>query len=287
MLKQRLKLRMTSDEGFMGYTHMLFSLALFFLTVIAYPKLLPMGILEDPFLFFLSTMVVAGASLVPDLDNTKSTARSNMGFIGTGVSYFFRRFANFVYRVSHTRKDDAKPNPHRSFWHTISAGLLLYLLIFFTIKIPFKFYVPSLGTFVSVGFAFAMVWMFFFFFLGISVLDDFLLGANLNNSFLGNILALFIAFALAFLSVKEGILYNYEILPYLASFGFITHIIGDLFTPMGVPLFWPIKVRGRRWWKVRIMKLSAGGFGEKYIVAPLSALVIAVSLFAIFISFFN
>lgn len=38
-----------------------------------------------------------------------------------------------------------------------------------------------------------------------------------------------------------------------ACLGWISHIIADCCTRAGVPVLWPLKIKGRRWWRLRLL----------------------------------
>lgn len=38
-----------------------------------------------------------------------------------------------------------------------------------------------------------------------------------------------------------------------ATAGWLSHVIADACTTSGVPVLWPLKIKGRRWWRLRIL----------------------------------
>ena len=44
--------------------------------------------------------------------------------------------------------------------------------------------------------------------------------------------------------------------------GYLAHLLGDILTPYGVPLLWPLP------WRVRIPVVKTGGMLERYVVFP-------------------
>ena len=70
-----IKNRIKSNNGFMGPTHAMSAVA-FYLLLFLFAKdfIINLGIKDNLFILFISSLVVAGSALFPDLDNTKSTA---------------------------------------------------------------------------------------------------------------------------------------------------------------------------------------------------------------------
>ena len=62
------------------------------------------------------------------------------------------------------------------------------------------------------------------------------------------------------------------------GWGCLVHILGDLCTVQGVPLLWPRRIRGKRWWMVRVPLVHAGGDGERRGVVPVAWGLIVVSV---------
>lgn len=44
---------------------------------------------------------------------------------------------------------------------------------------------------------------------------------------------------------------NPALLAAVVAVGMVVHILGDWLTPAGVPLAWPLRHRGKRWWMWR------------------------------------
>lgn len=61
--------------------------------------------------------------------------------------------------------------------------------------------------------------------------------------------------------------------------GWWTHLAGDWLTPMGVPLVWPLRVRGRRWWRFRSpVPFGAGSWVERWLVRPVLVVGVVLAL---------
>lgn len=90
-----------------------------------------------------------------------------------------------------------------------------------------------------------------------------------------------IVVAIALISLlPEGLSYNW--VGAAVTFGWIAHILGDMMTVSGVPLLWPLKYKGKRWWDFRLpLGIKAGGWIEKSILVPLFSIIIIVAAIGI------
>ena len=63
------------------------------------------------------------------------------------------------------------------------------------------------------------------------------------------------------------------------GFGSLIHCFGDAITKAGVPILWPIPIRGRRWFELSTgpFAFRAGGGFEYAVVLPLFTIVAVVS----------
>ena len=75
---------------------------------------------------------------------------------------------------------------------------------------------------------------------------------------------------------------NYWWLGVAATGGILIHILGDMITKMGIPMMWPIKFKGKRWYDVSLpsfMRISAGGWFEQVVLFPIFSVVTTISFF--------
>ena len=86
-MKKLLLKRLGSDEGFMGPTHALSGVAVFFFIAAFAPNIFIklFGAINYP-LYITALILVIGGALLPDFDNVKSTAISVTGFVGQIIS---------------------------------------------------------------------------------------------------------------------------------------------------------------------------------------------------------
>jgi len=268
-----LKRKLRSDGGFSGYLHavtgvisveVLFIVALLMGWGDAY---LRVGYIALIIAFALAWI---GATLYPDLDNSKSTSHSAFGFIGEGLSVIFRLTSGIIQTVIRTPRDDASPNPHRGFYHTLLSAALIGLGVWMLTKLPQHIELPVLGE-ITLGQFFGALFLAAMIHLFLSSLGKKRM-AKIRKGFAGEIIAFLIAVLVAltlisFIPAEQGYLW----LGIAIAGGGATHILGDTFTKQGTPLFFPLTVltKKRFWWYTRFARVESGGEDEKKVIIPL------------------
>jgi membrane-bound metal-dependent hydrolase YbcI (DUF457 family) len=273
-----------SDGAFMGTTHALSAVALF-LAVTAFMPATMYQVLgtDDIWIVVLSMMVMAGGALIPDLDNSASTAKSSLGYLGDALSVFFRVSSSFIQTTIRTPRDDSTPNPHRGFYHTPVAAFLIGLLVFLGTRITAPaFTLPVIGA-ATWGLIVALVVTWLCTHMAFAALAKKLIRSIKNASGAFGELVVF-AFSLAltfiiFTQLPEGL--DYWWLGVSVGVGVYTHSFGDAFTTAGSPILWPIPRKGKLWYNYRFLKIKAGGVIENSIFVPFFTLVIVVSFLKI------
>lgn len=67
-----------------------------------------------------------------------------------------------------------------------------------------------------------------------------------------------------------------------AGTGHAAGVLGDTLTVMGAPIWWPIPIHGKRWWRVRsIVPFRAGGKVETKVVYPLLYVALGASVIGV------
>lgn len=276
------------DRGFMGLTHALSGVALALALTAFAPGFVQWAGWTTPALVLLVTLVISGSALLPDLDNNVSTARNSLGFLGYGLSFFFRGTSRFIQTVLRTKRDDKEPNPHRGFWHTIPAALLLGLGVWALTGISAKFTLPLLGE-VSVGWVGALLVTYattHLAFAGLfSKLIRKVLKGSRNAETLVVILSIVAVVAVFWMLPRDQ---SFWWLSVAVTIGAIAHILGDSFTTAGVPLLFPLSafLRGKFWWTTRFSSMKAGSDTEKIWIFAF-AIISVGSLVWILIKSFN
>lgn len=274
--------RMRSDKGLMGPTHALSALALALLFTwlasdIMFDKILGT---KDTIVFIAALIIIVGASLMPDFDAVNSTVINVLGIVGVALSKSMRAFSKVV-QSTIKGPYDKSGDPHRGFWHTIVAAILVGLsisaltnirIVLFEIK-GIKFTLASLVLmfiiYISIQLALA------------SLFKNLYRKQKSNPSTKLGITAISIIFSIYLVVfLPEDINYNWVGL--LVTFGWILHLLGDMLTVSGVPVFFPLKRKGKCWWNYRFpFGIKAGGFVESTILIPIFSIIVLVSLFKV------
>lgn len=279
-----------SDDGFMGFTHSMSAIAVS-LALIAFAPTFVYSVLEvrDTWVLVMFTLVSAGYALVPDFDNVRAKAISAFGVLGGAMSTFFRGSALFVQTMIRKKGDDADPDPHRGFWHTALAAILLGAFVLWLTTIGGgSLTLPILGE-QTYGNLIGILFAFF----GIHLMFEGVLKPTVDKikkqaGPLGTIAALVLSIAttvVLFVNMPTEI--NMQWLGLAIAYGMIVHVIGDCFTSAGAPLLFPIPgiFKHKLWWKSRIPPgFAAGGTIENAIVIPLLFIMSFISLFVILTS---
>jgi len=210
----------------------------------------------------LSLLAFVAGALIPDFDNTSSTAKSAMGIFGEPITVLFRESSRLVQTI-HT-KADAKSRAkshdylHRGFWHSLMGAVALALVvnlatsnpIVTAFKLPLGFIgIHNLGALIAAIICLAAMH------IALSGLNiGALKGGKHLNSMVTFIVSLVITGAL-FASIPAG---QYTWIGYSMGAGAVVHIIGDMFTKSGVPLLAPIVPRkGKLWYTYRVATYDA------------------------------
>ena len=273
-LLRAIKTKTHTEQGFMGMTHALSACALV-LALIAFAPLFMekvLGVWQISFVALLCLALIGGA-LMPDLDNTNSSANSALGFVGDGISAVMRATAPIVKNMVHTKYDKDLDNPHRSFYHTGVSAIL----------------VGGLGASACAitgmtGKICAMVLAFIGAHVALSTLlkGSLKKAAGKSNKIIGALLPL--VFSLAVVAALWFTLP--KTVPYWEigvafGLGWLVHILGDMCTTSGVPILWPVPIRGKMWYDVRLLKIKAGGAVENVLFIPLFTIIIIISVVVI------
>jgi len=230
----------------------------------------------DPTSIALGTMVAAGAALAPDIDSYGSTVVRSFGIFGR----FFYNIANaislFFANLVRTRKDEPKENGHRTLFHTllfaILAGFLTSLAGSATTEVDIFGETYSLGTVLTL----VILGIFLHLGLGGLFVKPISKARSKFGPYIMMLITAGITLTIAWVINQTGdTTEQYPWLGLAVGFGWVMHLLGDMITKMGVPLFWPLPWRGRLWWNFAtptFMRITAGGAVENVIIFPLLTL---------------
>lgn len=270
---------MRSDSGLMGPTHALSAVAISFLfTWIAsefmFEKLLGSN---NYIVFIAAVIIIVGSSLMPDLDASQSTSINTLGPIGSGLSKMMRSTSSIIQSSIRSKNDSAHPDPHRGFWHTILSGIMIGLITMSLTSVDVIVF-----SFKDTEVTIAMVIVIFIIYISIQLLMASLFKKfykKTKGSIKGKLAmkssSLIVSIALLILLPSE---LNYNWVGVAVAFGWIVHILGDAMTVSGVPLLFPFKYKGKRWWSFRLpLGIKAGGWIEMSILVPLFTIIAIIS----------
>lgn len=284
------------DHAFMGYTHALSGLAAttllfgiigtFFMPLNdLLNNMLGTTALAVVMLFILSAI---GAVMVPDLDNTSSRARNDLGLFGVAISGLFRGSSIIIQNTIRTRRDPIEPNPHRGFYHTLPGAILIAGIVFAltriekTITLSFISSKPE----VSVGWLAGMIAVFILTHLALSTLAKEYMDKIRKSAIVGEAIALLVS-----LGVSLALLYlvpkdlNFWWLSLSIFFGMTVHVLGDTFTRAGAPIAFPIPIRGKMWWNVRFAMIKAGSDFEKIVIVRIFTVLAVIGIILMIVAF--
>lgn len=221
-------------------------------------------------------IIGAGGALAPDLDSKTSTVNSSLGILryplwpivnGTGVA---------VHSITRTKRDDVVEGGHRTFFHTTVAAILAGIGVGAAAMIPDE--ITIMGQTLTLGSLLAIIITGFFTNLALAGLFEKQIKKK-RKEFGPYILLLFsILIAIAMLFWTPGGVNPY-FLGFAVAFGWFVHLIGDGITKMGVPMFWPLKINGKRWWDVALpsfMRIRAGGKEEAVLFIVFTIILVAL-----------
>lgn len=273
--------RIKNDNGFMGPTHALSAIAIYLLIAALIPNILFNNILQTDniFIFIASIFIIAGSAVLPDLDNTKSTAISTLGILGKLLSKGMRAFSVMIYFAIKGERDDNNPNPHRGFWHTLVSSLLVLFIVTLTTSLPGSITLPILNKESKISFLFACIWIFVCLQLSLASLFGQATKKIKKNNFFGSLFITIVTIlvTVSILAFAPSTL-SYSWIGAVMALGYTIHILGDTLTVAGTPLLWPYKNKGKRWWTYRLLKIKAGGPIEYGIFIPLFSTITIFSL---------
>lgn len=265
----------------MGTSHAISAVGMFFLVIGLIYQWKGFVLFGDSgALMTLAFVTVVGASLVPDLDNTKATVISALGVTGKPMSTLFRETSRLVQTVVRTKYDPKEPNPHRGFWHTLVGAATLGLITYGLTKLPWSFTAPLLGD-VTAGDIAALVIVVGMFNLALTGLGQSLVSSLKKIPVVGELVSLILSVAVVLGLCAVGDIHEFEWVGLAIAFGAVIHILGDALTVAGVPIFFPVSslLHGKMWWTTRITHEEASSPVLKWAVNIFSVIGVAVGVF--------
>lgn len=288
-LKNKIIDKKPNDKAFMGYTHALSGVAVAMALIAFLPEFLGQILMTTSIWVFIQfVFATTGAAMLPDLDNSTSRAKSDLGPFGIVLSAVFRTTSTIIQTTIRTKRDDPEPNPHRGFWHSGIACLLLGFLVYLGTQIGGEINIPILGI-ITWGTLFALLITFTLMHLTLSTLAKEFMDKVKKSNATGEIIAIAISLILSvilFVNLPTDI--DFWWLGVSVAFGMFVHSAGDCFTTAGSPIFAGLTVFTRKkfWWTTRLTGMKAGGAAEKMLVVPILTVIIVISFVKIAIGLF-
>lgn len=258
----------------MGPTHAMSSAALTLGAITAFNiTVAPIS----PTIAVIGTIMASGAALAPDIDSRQATVVRAFGVFGLAAHYLVNGLSVAVHTATRTRYDSVITNGHRTFFHTTFMAVLMGGLIALAVAPTNK--VTIFGEELPLGHVIAIILMSIFLNLALSGLLEKQIKKfrKASGPYLLMLVSLGISAGIAFtLPDPDG---TYAYLGIAVAFGWFAHILGDAITKMGVPMAWPLKISGKRWYDVALpsfLRISAGGKFEYVILLPLCTLATVI-----------
>lgn len=209
--------------------------------------LLAWAVHAGPASIVVAGLLSAGAALVPDLDHTNSIVTRAHGPITRGLSDFVRWLSMVTYKGTRTPWEASHEGgkhsvgKHRYLTHTMIFAIAMGLIVLAASIYPLTF-LPIVFLMVSFALRGAA--------LGLASAKD------LDAWPVRSLVAVIISSVIVWHSSITGT----EVAAYMIL-GCLTHDLADGMTKAGVPLLWPIKIRGQRWCRVRTPITATTGEG--------------------------
>lgn len=251
-------------KGFMGKTHALLSVMLLCICM-----LIPISVfketiwlLKDNILFFIvGIIIVVGGALLPDLDNCQSSAGSTLGFMGSIMTIFMQSISSIMWTLIHGRSDRRPMTPHRYFWHTgiVSVGIICLFWFFIPIEETTIFGgIKEETAAVFLQNNVAILFLIILIFMAVLCGSDMIMYRLIKLfklpkfiSYIFPVLVLIYVFTLSYTKLR--------VLGICLGLGYLFHCLEDFFADSGVPLLWPIPIKGHMWYKCHFLATCTTG----------------------------
>ena len=223
------------------------------------------GYHQTPLQLAVGTAICAGGALLPDLDLSGrvttnkggATVAHTFGIVSLFLAELIEKVSLGVYDLTKTRRDPRRDNGHRTLTHTlvfnaaVGAGVVALC--------------NAYGKWAVIGVL--------FFTFGLALRGLFVRWAERAGWLIVTIASAAAAFGV-FERLPDG--RGYPILGLAIGVGGIVHLLGDMLTRHGCPLFWPLPL-GRRMWRCvglpDAVAVKVGGKVEVYVLRTAFTLV--------------
>ncbi|WIM98306.1 metal-dependent hydrolase [Actinoplanes oblitus] len=233
------------------------------------------GYHQTPLMIGVGTAMAAGGALLPDFDLSGkvttnqggATVARTFGVFSLFVAEVIEKISLGIYTATRQSRDPRRDHGHRTFTHTL----------------PFAALVGWGTTALAAHYGKWAVVGIIFFMAGLALRGLFEKWAEKAGWLIVTLVAAGIAwFTAANLADDRG----YPLLGFAVGAGCVVHLLGDMITKNGVPIFWPIPTgRGRMWRMVGIpnqFAVKVGGKTETVVLTTAFTVISLVSLLGLF-----
>lgn len=228
------------------------------------------GIDQSSAELIVGTIVASGAALYPDIDcagkvtenKGGSTVARSFGVASLFVAEVVERLCYWFYLLTKSKKDKKRKNGHRTFTHTAVHAAIV-----------------GTGTgFLAYQFGKPAVIAILFVLTGLAVRGLLAETVEKKGWLVTTGVALVASYGM-YRFLPEG--RDYWVLGLAMGIGCFIHILGDMITKMGSPLFFPLPIQGRRWRDIGLpnsIALRAGGKEENRILLPILTVLVVIGM---------
>lgn len=254
--------------GFSGLNHVLIAIAcfvaMFFLPFEPFISLVE-HFRISPIVLGMSFLIICGAALLPDLDNSKSEgggsfAGYELGILGSVLSSLMITISSIMTSVFHGKRDIKPDTQHRFFWHTLLVPLIMWLLIFFFVpegdtKVIDLFTAIGDGGKIPVNVIVVLLLVIICVYIGSALLLK-KLAKILPINFKPGMIAIIIGVAAAVICFVFSTQSDIRFYGFVVCLGYTLHLFpfGDTMADSGIPLLFPITgIFGKFWMRIRFL----------------------------------
>jgi membrane-bound metal-dependent hydrolase YbcI (DUF457 family) len=216
---------------------------------------------QHPVQLAVGAAMCAGGALLPDLDMSGRVTRNRggatvahtFGVVSLFVAECLEKFSLGVYNLTRTRRDPHLHNGHRTFTHTLPFNLLVGIGAF---EACLRLGKPAVLSLLFVTFAMALRGLF--------------VSWSRRAGFIIVTISALAAAYWAFERLPAG--RGYPVLGVALGVGGVVHLLGDMLTPHGCPILWPIPTGRRMWRNIGLpdaISVEVGGKVEVFVLRTL------------------
>lgn len=195
----------------------------------------------NPIQGFAMAAVSAGFSILPDLDHPRACASKALGSVVHRIVHKVCKQVVDKTAIGRDRaqigwKRSAQQDPyHRTFTHTLATSILVGTAVYAVA------WTGTVAMALIAAFGVLLLWPLYRKAIGVVVL------------------------AAVMTAVAVAMLLSPWLLALSAFTGYLSHVMADGCTKDGVPLLWPMEIKQKRWWRVRLMgtSIESGSQREK------------------------